>query len=148
MSAWGTDSFDNDTAMDFLSILEEAPNGEGTRAEPGKDALIVMTLMRAADEEDGMDSEAAAEGIAAAEILAAIMGKPSPIMLDPEGPAEQLVTWVRDGDTALRNPKNSVLALKALERARASELAELWDETPDGSGWIAAVEDLRTRLTA
>jgi hypothetical protein len=147
MGAWGTDAFENDTALDFVAIMEEAPDGEGTRAAPGKDALIVMTLMRAADEDDGQDSEAAAEGLAAAEVLAALMGKPSPLMMDPEGPAEALVAWTRNGVTNLRNPKNAVLALKAIERAKTSELADLWDESEQGAEWLAAVEDLKARLS-
>ena len=125
MGAWGIDAFENDIALDFVTIMEEAPDGEGTRGAPGKDAILVQTLMRAADDEDGIDSDAAAEGLAAAEVLAALLGKPSPLMMDPEGPAEALVAWTRTGVTNLRNSKNTVLALKAIERAKASELAEL-----------------------
>ena len=102
--------------------------------------------MRAADEDDGLDSEAAAEGLAAAEILAALMGKPSPLMMDPEGPAEALVAWTRTGITNLRNAKNTVLAIKAIERAKTSELADLWDDAEQGKEWLAAVEDLKSRL--
>ncbi len=147
MGAWGIDAFENDIALDFVTIMEEAPDGEGTRGAPGKDALIVMTLMRAADEEDGLDSEAASEGLAAAEILAALMGKPSPLMMDPEGPAEALVAWTRNGTTNLRNPKNTVLAINAIERAKTSELADIWDEADQGAQWRAAVEDLKARLS-
>lgn len=147
MGASGTGPFDNDTAMDFLDILESSPEGEGSDEEPGRDALIVMTLLRAGDPDDGADADAATEGLAAAELIAAINGKPEESLADTLESFEELQDWIATGKISFRKKKPIVeLAHKAVSRILTSELNDLWAESEDHDGWLASVKDLQKRL--
>lgn len=147
MGAWGITSFDNDTAMDFLDILESSPEGEGSDEEPGREALLIMTLMRAGHPEDGADADAATEGLAAAELIAAINGQPVEGLDDTLESFEDLHSWIASGRIAFRNKKPVVeLAQKAMARILTSELNDLWAETEDHDAWLDTVKDLRKRL--
>lgn len=80
--------------------------------------------------------------IAAAEIVAAAHGLPSPEL------PESATAWVAAHGGQLG--KGDVqLALKAVERVQGeeSELAELWDDADD-PGWTDSIEDLTARLHA
>lgn len=147
MGAWDMGSFDNDSAMDFLDILESSPEGEGSDEEPGRDALLVMTLLRAADPKDGADVDAATEGLAAAELIAAINGKPLEGLEDTLESCESLAEWIATGEISFRGKKQIVeLSQKAINRVLTSELADLWADTDDHAAWIATVKDLQERL--
>lgn len=147
MGAWGITSFDNDTAMDFLDILESSPEGEGSDEEPGREALLMMTLMRAGDPTDGADADAATEGLAAAELLAAINGKPEESLADTLESFEELQDWIATGKISFRKKKPVVeLASKAIARILTSELNDLWAETDDYQAWLDSVKDLQKRL--
>ena len=129
MGAWGVGPFDNDTAADWLAELEEL--GEAAirdaltaAADPGDDAYIEI--------------DAAAEALAAAEIVAASCGHAAPSL-----PAAALA-WV--GAHGVPPDDLVELALGAAKRVGdASELRELWDEAANPA-WLTAVHDLRFRL--
>jgi hypothetical protein len=147
MGAWGITTFENDTAMDFLDILESSPEGEGSDEEPGRDALLIMTLMRAGHPEDGADADAATEGLAAAELIAAINGKPVEGLADTLESFEDLNTWIKSGKIAFRGKKQvAEMAHKAITRILTSELADLWAESDDNDAWLDTVKDLQKRL--
>jgi hypothetical protein len=147
MGAWGVTTFDNDTAMDFLDIMESSPAGEGSDEEPGRDALLMMTLMRAADPDDGADADAATEGLAAAELIAAINGKPQEALADTLESFQDLQDWIATGKIAFRKKKPAVdLAHKAITRVLSSELNDLWAESDDYQAWLDTVKDLQKRL--
>ena len=151
MGAWGTGNFENDSALDFLGILDSSPPGEGSDDEPGRDALLVMTLMRAAepagdDDEDG-DADAASEGLAAAEIIAAINGKPEEGLADTLEDFPDLSDWIATGKIAFRKkPQIVELARKAIAQILTSELNDLWAESQDHAAWLDAVKDLQKRV--
>lgn len=127
MGAWGSDSFDNDTAADWVYSLEEATDA----------TLVRQTLADGSGDEP--DADAASEAIAAAEVVAAGLGRPA-ADLPPS-----VTAWVADhGDedwASLAEPARAAVA----NIREASELAELWDES-GADGWHAALDDLAARL--
>jgi hypothetical protein len=129
--AWGAGSFDNDDALDWAQAFE---------AKPGMSALVAA--LEAVTGSGYLEAPEGSAAIAAAEVLAAVAGKPSPKL-----PAD-LAAWAR------KQPKESALqqlplARKAVERiARGedSELRELWQEG-DAAAWQASIAELEARLS-
>ena len=129
MGAWGTGAFDNDAALDWVWELED---GGVTAIESALDDAV-----RSSDLYAPTDVEA----IAAAEVVAAAIGRPLPGLSEEIG---ELVAHVTSSVT----PEHTARARTAVERVlNASELAELWAETDDADEWRGLVEDLITRLT-
>lgn len=136
MGAWGSGVFENDVALDLLDDLE--PSDPSWIREVLRDVLL--------EPADYLGSEAAVEGLVAAEIAAAAAGFPT----SEPGAAQAAVDW------ALRNARagsssNLDLAMKALTRidGEGSELRDLWEEHADGAArWSAVISDLKARLAA
>jgi hypothetical protein len=130
MGAWGTGAFDNDGARDWIGELED---GGITAIESALDDAI-----RSSDLSAPTDVEA----IAAAEVVAAAIGRPLP------GLSEDIAALVAHLAPSV-TPEHTARARTAVERVlNASELAELWEETDDADTWRGLVEDLIERLTA
>ncbi|MFF8770638.1 DUF4259 domain-containing protein [Kitasatospora sp. NPDC015120] len=133
MGTWDIGHFDNDTAADFSGTLDEAALEE-------REGLVrrVLTVVADTGAEDYLDSDEAAEALAAAALVAAQCPGGEPVTT-AYGPDEPLPTFPAD----LRP-----LAVEALDRivADESELAELWDETEESAAWRRAVKDLRAVL--
>ena len=130
MGAWGTRAFDNDGARDWVGELED---GGITAIESALDDAI-----RSSDLSAPTDVEA----IAAAEVVAAAIGRPLP------GLSEDIAALVAHLAPSV-TPEHAARARTAVERVlNASELAELWAETDDADEWRDLVEDLIERLTA
>lgn len=130
MGAWGTGAFDNDAALDWVGELED---GGITAIESALDEAV-----RSSDLSAPTDVEA----IAAAEVVAAAIGRPLPGLSEE---IAALVAHVGPGVT----PEHTARARTAVERVlNASELSELWAETDDADEWRGLVEDLIKRLTA
>jgi Domain of unknown function (DUF4259) len=132
MGAWGLGPFENDDAMDFIADLETT---EGT----GHLGTIFSTIP---DEIDSyVEAPEAAAAIAAAEVVAALLGR-----ANPQQPPE-VTQWV-----ARQAGVDSSLfreALRAVRRIQErSELRELWEEGADLPQWEASVSDLVARLRA
>ena len=129
MGAWGTGAFDNDGARDWVGELED---GGITAIESALDDAI-----RSSDLSAPTDVEA----IAAAEVVAAAIGRPLP------GLSEDIAALVAHLAPSV-TPEHTARARTAVERVlNASELAELWEETDDADTWRGLVEDLIDRLT-
>src|SRR2546427_1403137 len=111
--AWGEGSFENDDALDWMA--------ECTRSNS---AAPIQAALDAALHGKAMEAPAGSVAVAAAEVVAAALGKPGPT-LPPE-----LRGWSQ------RQPSEQIaslapLALKALARVRdpkVSELRQLWVE--------------------
>ncbi len=130
MGSWGTAAFDNDDASDWVYQLEK---GGITAVESA-----VADALRATDLEVPVDVNA----IAAAEVVAAALGRPADALPDD---VQELVGGLSASVTA----DHAVRARTAVERVlEGSEVAELWGESDDDAAWRASVEDLIERLTA
>ena len=132
MGAWGSGSFENDDASDWVADFCDDPDKE----------LISDALSAVAEIDIGEYLEApdCSVGLAAAEVVAALKGSPNPDMPDD---AKQCVSKLK----IKADPGMVSLALKAVERIKTnSELKELWDESENPAEWYAAVGNLEARL--
>lgn len=123
MGAWGTRSFENDQAMDWLDSFREDPS----------EKLIDVTL---SDPCDSADSDP--EGvIAAGEMVAYLCGIP------PKVPHEELEGLPRIAiSPSLRSD-----AAHALDRVLSNSwLRSSWEETELLDAWTAEIGDLQRRL--
>lgn len=133
MGAWGTGSFENDSAADWIADLDAA-----------LPVTLGLTLSPVADVETDLyvDELEASEAIAAAEVVAAMGGHPGRALDDRPEVREWALNhadWLSAG--LVRQ------AATAVERVRsASELRELWAETDSFTVWLEALEDLLRRL--
>ncbi|MGZ3426454.1 MAG: DUF4259 domain-containing protein [Polyangia bacterium] len=136
MGAWGLLAFDNDDACDWAFGLEEATDL----------SLVESTLDEVADAGDEyLDSVAAANALAACEVVVRCLGNPG----YQNAYTKNVDEWV-----ARRKLTPSAALLKRAEAAierilgDRSELRQLFDEADQGPAWRASVEDLRRRLRA
>lgn len=128
MGAWGVHFDENDGALDFLGDIEET-----------KDWSAIASRLTDYVADGGYDD--ADEAIAAAELVAAALGKAS-ARLQPE-----LLEWASANSEAASASLGT--ARKAvLLAANESELAELWAEADEYAEWQASVKDLNDRLAS
>jgi hypothetical protein len=128
--AWGEGSFDNDDALDWAAECSHSSSP----------AMVGRTL-RAVLDAKYIEAPSGSAAVAAAEVVAAALGKPSTKL-----PAD-LQSWVG------RQPAGSLsqlapLAKTALARVqdpKASELRQLWSEGKP-NGWGKVIADLEARL--
>ncbi|MGA2356541.1 MAG: DUF4259 domain-containing protein [Terriglobales bacterium] len=129
MPGWGTGSFENEDAQNFLAQLNSLEI----------DALSPI-LARAADH-DYLDAPASTVVIVVAEIVAAAKGNP------PQTVPNQIVEWIAKIEGS-PSSQISELARSAVEKIRTnSELKDLWLEAEGLNEWSAALRDLENRLT-
>ena len=137
MGAWGEGPFDDDTAADWAYKFGDADQVSGLQQIQAalEGAVSVGT-------DDYLESDAGVEAIAAAEIVAAILGQ----AVERSPYNETALDWVTRtnpvADQALVD-----LAISALDRVVAanSELAELWSKALSAS-WRNSVESRKMRL--
>ncbi|AYA36339.1 DUF4259 domain-containing protein [Hymenobacter oligotrophus] len=133
MATWGHRNFDNDTAADFAGDFRKQPN----------EAMLLAALATVSEAEDDERIEAAeaSEALAAAEIVAAILGKPT-----RDFPADVIPVIVK------MNPGESEdlreLAQEAVEAVlRRSDLQAHWAKQGEAvEGWVQVQQDLLHRL--
>jgi len=130
MGTWGTGTFQNDDALDFLTELGGIESDWETLVRLCKDALRPEYLQ----------ASEAAQVLVAAELIAAGNGKPSSQL------PEDAVVWLK----GRKKPGPGVLkgAQVALDRILKpkSELLETWEKTDDFGSWKREVEILGGRL--
>ncbi|HYC33073.1 MAG TPA: DUF4259 domain-containing protein [Gemmatimonadales bacterium] len=130
MGAWGVGTFENDDAGDWVYRLEEA---EGL-------TLLIETLRPAADPAGYLEAPTCTEALAAAEVVAALAGRPAPDL------PEEVQGWVKAHRAKVPNELRD-LALRAVDQvAGDSELKELWQESDEMAAWSDRVQELRGRL--
>ena len=131
MGAWGIGHFDNDEAGDWVWELEEAKSL----------APVTMAFDEVDACSDYLDAGAGCIGLAAAETVAASIGKPAVDL--PEEVARVVSALPAAADSGLVARARSVV-----DRILAadSELRQLWEETNEFDAWQAKVADLRNRL--
>jgi len=127
MGAWGTGHFENDDAMDLIAGVQ------------GPGDLDRVLRAAAESEEASVDASVASEAMAAAEVVAAMMGRPS-------GDCPEELTKRLD---ALGAPEPALVRLAQESVSRVlmeSELVDLWAESDETEGWNRSVTDLIARL--
>jgi uncharacterized protein DUF4259 len=130
VAGWGTGSFENEDAASWLTELRTITVDDLTRI-----------LVRAADDPGYLEAPAAGIAVAAAEVVAALNRSSA------EGVPSQVVEWVEKNPQP-PTPELKALGIRALERVRRnSELKDLWLEADGLNEWIAAIQDLQTRLS-
>ena len=135
MGAWGTNTFDNDTAGDWAFELEETDDLQ----------LVASTLQRALKAEGELSGRDACEALAACEVVARLKGNWGPC----DAYTEDVDDWVKAhsglSPDALVDP-----ALRVIDRVLGpdSELRGLWDDTSENDAWHDAMEDLRSRVAS
>lgn len=131
VGAWGPGSFENDDAMDLLADLVD-----------GGGMDVVQSAFDIAEEGAYLEAPEASAAVAAAEIVAALAGRPGEDL--PEEAAEWVAANGRaPGEKLVRRARTVV------ERVRTdSELKELWEEGEEAGEWHAAIKDLLARLGA
>ena len=129
MGGWGTGSFENDDATNWLANLAAIGPAD-----------LARIFSQAADDPAYLEAPAASVVVAAAEVVAALNGSPAPVL--PPAINEWLKKYPR-----ISTPELNALAVRALERVRRnSELKDLWLEADGLNDWTAAIRDLQTRL--
>ena len=132
MGAWGSGSFENDDASDWIADFCDDPD-EGLIS----DALSTVAEMGA---DEYLEAPDCSVGLAAAEVVAALKGAPNPDMPDE---AKECISKLK----IKAEPGMISLASRAVEWIKTnSELKELWDESENPAEWYAAVATLETRL--
>jgi hypothetical protein len=131
MAGWGTRSFENEDAQNWLGQLKSL----------GIDDLKQIFL-RAADQSDYLEAPDASVVVAAAEAVAALKGAPS------EKLPREIADWTSQNKAVVPSDLNE-LAVRAVEKVRRnSELKDLWLEADGLNEWTAALQDLQTRLAS
>jgi hypothetical protein len=134
MGTFGTKNFQNDAAMDFEEEFLDNPT-----ADTLKQALL--TASGPPDHSAGeeyLEADEACAALAAAEIVAASLGKPATDFPDEL----QEITLALRTNTDLRK-----LARTAVGQVMtASELRELWADGDELAEWLAIQTDLLARL--
>lgn len=136
MVTWSTLPFGNDDAAEWAYDLD-APGD----LEPI--AQAIAAVLAAGDNE--LEEFEASAALAAIELLACLRGRPG----DTETYTEAADAWITA--TTLTPPAELVgKAQAAIARILAdrSELRTLWQQTDEYEAWLAAVADLRARLSA
>lgn len=130
MGAWGYGSFDNDDALDWVNELERSEDLSAiTRA------LDAVTDNSA----DYLEAPDCSVALAAAEVVAALAGNPSPSL------PEEVTQWLcvhKDVDADTVSKAKRAVNIVLLN----SELKELWEESDEFERWRAVVTDLLCRL--
>ena len=135
MGAWSHESFGNDTAADWAYGLAECK--DMAYIEDALDAVL--------SENDYLDSDIAAEAVAAIEVMAKMLGKGT----QADSYTENADIWVASM-TEAPSADLRAKAIRAIDRitGEESELAELWSDSDDSDGWSATMAALRAVMSA
>lgn len=129
MGAWGVGTFENDDALDLLSAVDEA-----------KSVKPIAGALTEAISSEYLEAPEASASLAAAELVAAALGRPMPN-------APELAEKVFKKFTKIPPPQIVEVAQVVTARVLTeSELSELWEESGSSEEWSATVKDLIERL--
>lgn len=129
MSIWGYYNFDNDTAADFAGSFRDHPTK----------TLLSETLTSAAAAQP-VAAEEARKALAAAEIVAAIQGKPS-----QDFPADLILVIAKQN--AEHGHELRQLAISAVQQVlQHSELPQMLTDQDDHRRWNKLQQELLHRL--
>lgn len=130
MGAWGHGTFQNDDALDLLDDLVDG--GDERMLREALDTAISTAA-------EYLEASDASSALAAAEIVAALRGRPAADLPD------EAVEWAQGrpaaSDDLVDRARQAVAAVLG-----DSELRDLWAETEELPMWQGSVEELRERL--
>lgn len=133
MGTWGAGNFENDTALDWVWKLQESADL----------AVVEAAIADVLDCSDDLDADLGSIGLAAAEVVAALRGKPAAEL------PEEVAHWVGlhsmiPCDALVRD---CLAAVHKIRNDDISELKELWEEEGDlPLEWYAVLGNLAARL--
>lgn len=134
MGAWSHKPFGNDTACDWAYGLD------GQRDFSPIAEAIQAVLDNGTDY---LESDLASEAVAAAEVLAKMLGRGT----QTDSNTEEIDVWVKSIEA---KPTQELLsrAARALTRIMGpdSELRELWEDSEDFSSWESSIKALQVAL--
>jgi len=134
MGAWGTGLFENDEAMDFAADVVE--RGGLQLVEDVLEELVDLA-------DDFVEASEGEQVLVAAEIVAALAGRPAADYPD------ELAEWL-DGQEMAPDDALIDIARRAVQRVltEPSDLLELWEQAGDDeyAEWRAGAEALIARL--
>jgi hypothetical protein len=142
MGAWDTGPFDCDDGAEWLDELCRHAPGD---LEPLRDTLEEIAEL---GPDVYIEADGASHGLAAAETLAALCGRPSARL--PEALARWLAAQPRSDGADAKAGALALMpaALAVVRRIRErSELRDLWHDAGP-AGWLAKLLDLELRLAA
>jgi len=131
MGAWGVLPFENDNASDWVWSLEDA-----------EDTSVLSDMLESIASQDEI-IEDCEEAVAAAEVVAALLGKPLPDLPD------EVTEFVKKHGEKKPSPKLIKLAATVVSRiVEASDLKDRWEESESADRWQETMDDLLKRLGA
>lgn len=131
--AWDTGPFDNDDALDWVWELTDSDDL----------SVVEDALQSAIDTSDYLEAPMGSMAVAAAEVVAALKGKPR-AELPPE-----VSEWVKAREYVVKDDLAEAArkAVAEVKNAESSELAQLWSESDElAEVWHADLRDLLQRL--
>jgi hypothetical protein len=127
VGAWGLHFDENDDAGDWLAGFDDAPSWSVVDQALNLDAAGYL------------EAPECCEALAAAEIVAAGLGKAS-ARLEP-----RFTAWAQENSDGANERRE--LARSSLARVRdGSELQELWEDTDEFADWQQSVDETVSRL--
>jgi hypothetical protein len=132
MRTWGVGPFDNDEAADWLAALVDVDDA----------TLLHEALDEVAGAGDGeyVESGWAAVALAAAEVVAAGVGRGGP------GLPDEARGWLERHPRVVTDEDREPARLAVRHVLDASELRDLWLDSADRAEWLRRTSDLLERL--
>lgn len=128
MGSWGYAALEDDTALDFIGGFSDAPSVDKLRE-----------VLTAANEAEYIDDYSGPQAMAAAEVVAAMNGKPFAKL------NESVAAWA-----AQQGPPDAelkTLAATVVQQVfEESELRDIWEDSGAIEPWGEAIEELKSRL--
>lgn len=126
--AWGSGSFENDDALDWVSECVKSSS------------VAPVSAAFRATEAKYIEAPEGSRAVAAAEVVAAALGKPDAKLPPP------LLSWSQRhaADLAQLAPRAHAALTRTLD-PKTSELRQLWSEGKPNK-WPEAIADLQSRL--
>jgi hypothetical protein len=129
MPGWGTRSFENEDAQDWLKQMKTLSLND------------LQQIFTAVDPASYLDAPAASVVVAAAEVIAALKGAP------PDPLPREIQEWLSHPPSLPADL--SELARCAVSQVRfSSELKDLWLEADGLNEWSTGLRDLEQRLAS
>ncbi len=129
MGAWGFKSFENDDASDWVYALADTSGSK----------FLVETFQNVLKNDD-LEVTDSTNGIAAAEVVAALRNAPAVSLPD------DVKNWVV-ANRKIQTKRLQTKALKTIERVRTkSELQALYEDAGNVSDWHTELDELIVRL--